>query len=206
MDRRSTRCSAQCELVRSSRQVRGSPSRPFASVVVNRQRTDETQPIAHPQRPRPALPRAHLGRSRAPAAVAAARLDGRLGVVPVPGRRARARLVRDRTGLARLRPERVGRGRLLVPRLPGRPGRAAAAARAGPQRQPGRATAWAATSPTCTPACGPSACASSRCWKASACRAPRPAPHRRAWANGSTRSPTRPPSSPTPRSRKWRSG
>ena len=51
---------------------------------------DETQPIAHPQRPRPALPRAHLGRFRSPAAVAAARLDGRLGVVPVPGRCARS--------------------------------------------------------------------------------------------------------------------
>jgi glyoxylase-like metal-dependent hydrolase (beta-lactamase superfamily II) len=87
---------------------------------------------------------------RPPAAGDAARLDGRGRVVPVRRRRAgrgrRLRPLGHRARLARLRPDAgAGCRQLLVPRLPGRPGRAARRAWARRGRSTCWATAWAAT-------------------------------------------------------------
>src|SRR5467141_1141525 len=68
--------------------------------------------------PRPALPLPLLGRGARAEALHAARMDGRVGLVPVPGGRAAPRLERDRARLARFRLERMGEERqLLVPGL-----------------------------------------------------------------------------------------
>ena len=109
---------------------------------------------------RPFASRADLGRSGSAQALPAARLDGRRGVVPVPGRCARARLVRDRARPARLRPERLAAAGLLVS-----PTTSPISRRCSTRFAPGRsgrrssATASAATSCCTTPACGRSACA-----------------------------------------------
>ena len=63
----------------------------------------EALAVASRRAARSRAPRADVGRSRRAEALPAARLDGRRRVVPVPGRRARARLARDRAGPARLR-------------------------------------------------------------------------------------------------------
>ena len=86
------------------------------------------------------------GDPRRAAARAAARLDGRRRVVPVPGRRARGRLARDRARPARLRPLRVAAAGLLVPRLRRRSRRAARRASRPTSRCASSATASAATS------------------------------------------------------------
>ena len=82
---------------------------------------DEAVALAVRRRARPVVSRAHVGRAGAPQALPAARLDGRVGVVPVPGRRARARVARARARLARLRLVGDAAGRLLVSRLRRRP-------------------------------------------------------------------------------------
>src|SRR5467141_1202189 len=65
-----------------------------------------------------ALPLPLLGRGACAEALHAARMDGRVGLVPVPGGRAAPRLERDRARLARFRLERMGEERqLLVPGL-----------------------------------------------------------------------------------------
>ncbi len=100
---------------------------------------DEAVPIASRRAARPRRARADLGRARRAEALPAARLDGRRGVVPVPRRRARARVVRDRAGPARLRQERLAAAGLLVRRLHRRPrgaARCVRAGRGGPPRRP----------------------------------------------------------------------
>jgi hypothetical protein len=101
----------------------------------------------HRQAQRPRHARADGGRP--PAAGDGARLDGRRRLVPVRGRRAGRRPTAercDRARLARLRPHRRARHRqLLVPRLPGRPRRAARRAGRPTARSTCWATAWAAT-------------------------------------------------------------
>ena len=76
-------------------------------------------PVAFPLRispdPRAALSRADVGRAACAEGLHAAWLDGCFRLLPVSGRRARARLVRDRAGLAWFRPERMVQRRLLVP-------------------------------------------------------------------------------------------
>src|SRR6185369_16111119 len=66
----------------------------------------ETEPVAYTYDTQLALPRANVGRRACAENVSVARLDGRFGIVPVPGRLFRARLVRDCSGLARFRAHR----------------------------------------------------------------------------------------------------
>src|ERR1700741_915547 len=63
---------------------------------------------AVPAGARPALPRAALARARCAEDGAAPRLDGRIGFVPVHGRRAKGQMGRLCARLARLRPDRMG--------------------------------------------------------------------------------------------------
>ena len=100
-----------------SRRLAGRPRAVQDEMSVRRVQRNEAIAVAARDRSRPRLPRAHMGRSARAQALPAARLDGRLGVVPVPGRRAGRRLARARAGLARLRLVRNAAGRLLVRRL-----------------------------------------------------------------------------------------
>ena len=90
--------------------------------------------------------RADVGRAAGAAALPAARMDGRRRVVPVPRRRACARLVCDRAGPARLRTLGMAGAGLLVLRLRRRSRGAARSLRAATSRCAWSATASAATS------------------------------------------------------------
>src|SRR5581483_5626850 len=97
------------------------------------------EPFRIPACPRPALPRAPLGRPGAAAAVPDPRLARRLRHLPAPGRAPARPLAGADAGLARLRLQRVAAGRLLVLRLRRRPGsdpRPLLAAAAGAARRP----------------------------------------------------------------------
>src|SRR5450755_2792407 len=90
---------------RSTLTVHGSHVATTVTIVTEsrQSRLHEIQRLPLFTHPRPALPRARLGRSIRAEDLPAARLDGRVGVVPVRRRRIQARLACDRAGLARLR-------------------------------------------------------------------------------------------------------
>jgi D-amino-acid dehydrogenase len=77
----------------------------------SRFRSHEELAVGVPPGARPALPRAALALVRRAEDGAAARLDGRLGFVPVHGRCAAAGLGCLRARLARIRTDRLGKGR-----------------------------------------------------------------------------------------------
>ena len=100
----------------------------------------------------------------------------------------------------------MGQRRLLVSGLHRRSRRAAARAGCRASRCIWSATAWVAMSPVSTRASTRRAWRRCRCWKDLDCHARNPPPPPIATKNGSRRSPIRPPSSPMPRSRKWKRG
>src|SRR5712692_7606493 len=113
---------------------------PRASAACYHHALHEAESVRVRPGPRPALPLPLLGRRARAEVLYAARLDGRVGFVPVPGGRAARQLARDRSGLARLRAHRVGEERqLLVSGLFRRPGvlaRALPAGRSGDAHRP----------------------------------------------------------------------
>ena len=100
---------------------------------------DEAVPLASRGAARPRHARTDVGRPRGAETLPAPWLDGRRGVVPVPGGRVRPRVARDRAGSARLRQERLAAAGLLVRGLHRRPRGAAAGVRARRSGQSRRA-------------------------------------------------------------------